>query len=56
MKEGRKPEYPEKTPGKSFRKWHILHPEDSTESTEYVVISEATPSEPRTRTIALVAG
>ena len=29
MKEGRKPEYPEKTPGDGFRKCHILKPEDS---------------------------
>ena len=30
MKEGRKPEYPEKTPGeKSFRKCRILKPENS---------------------------
>ena len=29
MKEGRKPEYPEKTLATSFRKCHILKPEDS---------------------------
>ena len=30
MNEGRKPEYPEiKTPATSFRKCHILKPEDS---------------------------
>ena len=29
MKEGRKPEYPEKTPGVELRKCHILQPEDS---------------------------
>ena len=29
MKEGRKPEYPEKTLVTSFRKCHILKPKDS---------------------------
>ena len=29
MKEGRKPEYPEKTPGNELQKCHILQPEDS---------------------------
>ena len=29
MKEGRKPEYPEKPLATSFRKCHILQPEDS---------------------------
>ena len=29
MKEGRKPEYPEKTPGDELRKCHILQAEDS---------------------------
>ena len=29
MKEGRKPEYPEKTLATRFRKCHILKPEDS---------------------------
>ena len=29
MKEGRKPEYPEKTLAANFRKCHILQPEDS---------------------------
>ena len=29
MTEGRKPEYPEKTPSTSFRKCHILKPENS---------------------------
>ena len=29
MKEGRKPEYPEKTPGDELQKSHILKPEDS---------------------------
>ena len=29
MKVGRKPEYPEKTPATSFRKCHILKPENS---------------------------
>ena len=28
MKEGRKPEYPQKTLATSFRKCHILQPED----------------------------
>ena len=29
MKEERKPEYPEKTPGDELQKYHILKPEDS---------------------------
>ena len=29
MKEGKKPEYPEKALAASFRKCHILQPEDS---------------------------
>ena len=29
IKEGRKLEYPEKTPGDKFQKCHILKPEDS---------------------------
>ena len=30
MKEGRKPEYPEKPPDDGIKKCHILQPEDST--------------------------
>ena len=44
MKEGRKPEYPKKTPGDELQKCHILQPED---------ISPKRDSNP---TIALVAG
>ena len=32
MKEGRKPEYPEKTPGDELQKCHILQSEDSSPS------------------------